>query len=269
LYKFNAQLFTKLQAMNKISRRKMMQLSGLTAAGSLAGLSSLSAHTEINKSIGQRLKIIVAGAHPDDPESGCGGAMAIYAAQGHEVVAAYLTRGEGGIEGKSHDEAAKIRTKEAINACNILGARPEFLGQIDGSCEITKNRYTEVQTFFERENPDIVFTHWPIDTHRDHRICSILVYDAWLSLGKKYALYYFEVESGIQTQNFAPSSFLDIGSVIKIKTEACKAHISQIPEDFYENVHRKMERFRGLQFNCEYAEAFIAHHQNPTALLSR
>jgi LmbE family N-acetylglucosaminyl deacetylase len=255
--------------MNNLSRRSMMQLTGLTVAGSLVGLTSLSAYPELKKSDGKKLKIIVAGAHPDDPESGCGGAMALYAAQGHDVVAAYLTRGEGGIEGKSHDEAAKIRTEESVKACKILGARPFFLGQIDGSCEITGDRYNEVHNFFKRENPDIVFTHWPVDTHRDHRICSILVYDAWLSLGKKYALYYFEVESGIQTQNFSPSTFIDIGPVIKLKTDACMAHVSQMPEDFYENVHRKMEKFRGLQFNCEYAEAFIAHHQNPTVLISK
>ena len=255
--------------MKSLSRRKMMQLSGLTAAGSLIGLTAYSSPSVKEKTGDRKLKIIVAGAHPDDPESGCGGTMALYTAQGHDVVAAYLTRGEGGIEGKSHDEAAKIRTAEAINACKILGARPEFLGQIDGSCEITKTRYAEIYDFFKRENPDIVFAHWPVDTHRDHRICSILVYDAWLKLGKKYPLYYFEVESGIQTQNFSPSAFINIGPVIKVKTDACMAHISQMPEDFYENVHRKMEKFRGMQFNCEYAEAFIAHHQNPVELISK
>jgi len=245
----------------------MVQLSGLTAAGSLIGLTAFAAPSAKAGSQGKKLKVVVAGAHPDDPESGCGGAIALFTKQGHEVVITYLTRGEGGIEGKSHDEAAKIRTDEAIKACKILGSRPEFLGQIDGSCEITNTRYAEVYDFFKRENPDIVFTHWPVDTHRDHRICSLLVYDAWLNLGKKYALYYFEVESGIQTQNFAPTGFLDIGPVIKQKTEACLAHVSQMPEDFYENVHRKMEKFRGLQFNCEFAEAFIAHHQNPTLFI--
>jgi len=247
----------------------MMKITGLTAAGSLIGISAFSNDSAKSKSSSGKLKIIVAGAHPDDPESGCGGTMALFAAEGHEVVSAYLTRGEGGIVGKSNEEAAKIRTEEALNACKIINARAEFLGQIDGSSEITKDRYTDVYNFFKRENPDIVFTHWPIDTHRDHRICSILVYDAWLKLGKKYALYYFEVESGIQTQNFSPSTYIDIGSVIKQKTAACMAHSSQNPEDWYENIHRKMEKFRGLEFNCEYAEAFVRHNQNPSSSISR
>ena len=253
--------------MKSLSRRNMMKLSGLTAAGSLVGLTAFTTPSLKEKSANKKLKIIVVGAHPDDPESGSGGTMALYAQHGHEVVSAYLTRGEGGIEGKTNDEAAKIRTEEAIKACKILGARPEFLGQIDGSCEITKPRYAEVYDFFKRENPDVVFTHWPIDTHRDHRICSILVYDAWLRLGKKFALYYFEVESGIQTQNFAPSVYSNITSVVNVKSEACMTHASQKPEDFYQNVHRKMEAFRGMQFNCEFAEAFISHHQNPDPFL--
>jgi len=62
--------------------------------------------------------------HPDDPESGCGGTLALYAAQGHRVTIVYLTRGERGIAGKSERDAAAIRTAEAEAACGILGAKP-------------------------------------------------------------------------------------------------------------------------------------------------
>jgi LmbE family N-acetylglucosaminyl deacetylase len=253
--------------MKNISRRNMIRLSGVSALGTLTGVQSFSKTAGKSKTTDKKLKIIVAGAHPDDPESGCGGTMALFSAIGHEVVSAYLTRGEAGIPGKSHEEAASIRTAEALKACKILGARAEFLGQIDGSTEITKDRYDDIYKFFEKENPDIIFTHWPVDTHRDHRICSILVYDAWLNLGKKSPLYYFEVESGIQTQNFSPSEYINIGPVITQKTASCMAHASQDPEDFYQKVHRKMEEFRGMESNCEFAEAFVGHNQNPQKLI--
>jgi len=81
--------------------------------------------------------------------------------------------------------------------------------------------------FLEREQPDLVLTHWPVDTHRDHRICSHLVYDAWLRMGRAFALYYFEVMSGVQTQNFAPTDFVDVGSLLARKHEACAVHASQ------------------------------------------
>ena len=58
------------------------------------------------------LKILCIGGHPDDPESGCGGTLAKLSAAGHDVTAVYLTRGEAGIGGKSHVEAAAIRKME-------------------------------------------------------------------------------------------------------------------------------------------------------------
>ena len=38
-----------------------------------------------------KLKVLVTGAHPDDPESGCGGTIARYTDSGHTVTALYLT----------------------------------------------------------------------------------------------------------------------------------------------------------------------------------
>ena len=89
----------------------------------------------------RKLNVVCVGGHPDDPESGCGGTLAHYSGRGHNVTIIYLTRGEAGIPGKTHDEAAAIRTEEALKACRVLGASPVFAGQIDGSSEITNARY--------------------------------------------------------------------------------------------------------------------------------
>ena len=211
--------------------------------------------------------MIVFGAHPDDPETGCGGTMIRWADAGHEVVAAYLTKGEAGIEGKSYEDAALIRTKEAEKACRIMNARPVFLSQIDGACEINEKRYDEVYAFLKLEEPDIVLTHWPIDTHRDHRICSILVYDAWLRLGKKSSLYYYEVMSGQQSQKFNPTDYVDISSTVKRKHEACFIHKSQLIKEMYDGSHGPMEIFRGFEGGCQFAEAFIHHVQGHRVIL--
>jgi LmbE family N-acetylglucosaminyl deacetylase len=138
----------------------------------------------------KRLKVVVVGGHPDDPESGCGGTMARLADLAHEVVALYLTRGEHGVPGKTNQQAAAIRTAEARKACAILKARPAFAGQIDGATEINPARFDAFAEILLGEKPDLVFTHWPVDTHRDHRAASLLTYDAWLKSGRsKFALY--------------------------------------------------------------------------------
>ncbi len=209
----------------------------------------------------RKVKVIVVGGHPDDPESGCGGTMALYASQGHEVVALYLTRGEAGIPGKSHDEAASIRTAESQQACQILKARALFAGQIDGATEVNPARYKAFHDILEAEQPNLVFTHWPVDTHPDHRAASLLAYDAWLHSRQKFALFYFEVMSGSQTQNFAPSHYVDITTTEGQKRAACMAHVSQNPQEFYA-AHDVMNRFRGMECGVKFAEGFIEHVQS-------
>ncbi|MBO7562623.1 MAG: PIG-L family deacetylase [Bacteroidales bacterium] len=202
-------------------------------------------------------KVLVIGAHPDDPETGCGGTMILMKRAGYDVKCVYLTRGEAGIEGVKGDEAAKIRSEEVKNACAVTGADHVFLTQIDGQTEINKARYDEMLKLIQNEDPDIVFTHWPIDGHRDHRICSILVYDSWRRTGRTFDLYYFEVMTGTQTQNFHPTDYVDITSVVEEKHKACYCHKSQNLEPVFEGWHSPMEVFRGIENRCKFAEAFI------------
>ena len=237
-----------------MKRRQVLAASGIGAVAAVAGLPLARAAT------GTRLKAVVAGAHPDDPESIAGGTMARLADEGHEVVALYLTRGEAGISGKTHAEAAAIRTAESIAACAILKARPRFAAQVDGATEVSAERYGDLRALLDEERPDLVITHWPIDTHRDHRALSLLVYDAWLASGKRYALFYTEAMTGAQTQEFAPTHYVDISAVEPRKRQACFAHASQDPGEFYAH-HERMHGFRGLEAGCALAEAFARHPQ--------
>ena len=245
-----------------MDRRKMLKLTGAAVAGSsLFGLDAIGAERLSGKNENvyrpaKRRKALVIGAHPDDPETGCGGTMIVLKNAGWEVVSVYLTKGEAGIEGKSHSEAAAIREKEARAACGIMGVRPVFLSQIDGNSQVNKERYIEMRELIAAEKPDVVFTHWPVDSHADHRVCSTLVYDAWRRLGYCFELYYFEVMSGVQTHLFHPTDWIDITEVGEIKREACYCHESQGARSFYES-HYKMEIFRGMEYRCQRAEAFV------------
>ena len=210
----------------------------------------------------ERLRVLVAGGHPDDPESGCGGTMARYADAGHEVTALYLTRGEAGIAGTSHARAAAVRTAEAERACSILGARARFFGQVDGDTRVDRAAYAAMRELLAEARPDVILTHWPVDTHPDHRAVSLLVYDAWLRTGRAAALGYFEVLTGDQTQLFRPTDYVDITAVAARKRDACLAHASQRPDEWYP-AHERMARFRGMEHQCAAAEAFVRHDRGP------
>src|SRR5258708_39419535 len=113
---------------NKPARRDFIKQSAM-ALGGLA----IAPMTAIAKNPGdKKLHIVCAGAHPGDPEFGCGGTMAKYSEAGHDVTFLYLTRGEASDPNKTYAEMAAMRTKEAETACKILNAKPKFAGQIYG-----------------------------------------------------------------------------------------------------------------------------------------
>lgn len=205
------------------------------------------------------LKVVVAGGHPGDPECGCGGTIARYTGMGHEVVILYLNRGEGFCGKAALNECAGIRTAEARRACEILKARAAFAGQYDGRAIVDNAHYDEFRRTLEAERPDVVFTQWPVDQHRDHRAVSMLTLDAWLRSGKKFALYYYEVAD--DTMMFSPGEYVDISAVTSQRREACYAHTSQDPEKWYPR-QEEITRFRGIESGCAQAEGFVRHWQS-------
>ena len=208
-------------------------------------------HADVNK------KIVCVGGHPDDPESGCGGTLAKLVNSGHEVTIIYLTTGEAGIPGTSHDEAARIRKQESINACKVLNAKPVFAGQIDGDTVVSNTTLKHLQDLFENEKPDLVFTHWPIDSHKDHQCASLLTIQTWMRSNHKFPLYFFEVCAGEQTMGFHPTDFVDITDTQEQKRKSVYCHTSQDPPGIYACGHASMEDFRGRELGVKAAEGFV------------
>lgn len=214
----------------------------------------------------KKLKIVVTGGHPGDPEYGCGGTVARYSGLGHAVTLLYLNRGEKGCAGKPPEQCGNTRSAEAREACRILNAQPAFAQQVDGEAAVNAVSYLAFRQILEAEKPDILFTHWPIDTHRDHRAISMLAYDAWLQMAKTFALYYYEVSDGEDTFMFAPTDYVDITPTEPRKRAACYAHASQSPDRYYA-LQSQVTRFRGVQSGVAQAEGFVRHVQSPRLLL--
>ncbi len=203
------------------------------------------------------LKVVCVGAHPDDPESGCAGTLIRYRELGHAVTVLYLTRGERGIRNTGLDEAAKIRTAESEKACQVMGARPRFFGQIDGATEVTRAQVDAMSKVLGEEKPDIVFAHWPVDTHMDHQVASMLVIRTWMALREQPHLYFFEVDTGDQSQGFLPNTYVDVTSVLEKKKTALFAHRSQDGQGIWREHHEVITRWRGREAGVAAAEAFV------------
>jgi LmbE family N-acetylglucosaminyl deacetylase len=238
---------------SKNNRRRFLQTASLgLGAFYLPALSK--SPSGVNNS---KKKIVCVGGHPDDPESGCGGSLAKFAQAGNNVTIIYLTTGEAGIEGKPHQEAAAVRKQEAMNACKILNAKPVFAGQTDGDTIINNDWVNKMQDLINAEKPDLVFTHWPLDSHKDHQVASLLTIQSWMRTKNKWLLYFFEVCAGEQSLGFHPTDYIDITEVQEQKREAVYCHISQDPGSIYGCGHAAMEDFRGREFGVKAAEAFV------------
>jgi LmbE family N-acetylglucosaminyl deacetylase len=251
-----------IDVMNTLSRRKLLSgASGIGSASAFGRRAPADAAAPPGGAVAPRpLKIIVTGGHPGDPEYGCGGTVARYTDLGHEVVLLYLNRGEGAPGSPPRADGGRVA--EAARACEILKARPLYAGQVDGRAIVDAEHYTAFRKILESERPDAVFTHWPIDNHADHRAISMLVYDAWLRLGKAFALFYYEVSNGEDTVQFSPTHYVDITATEPRKRLACYAHASQSPNKFYA-LQEHVTRMRGIESGHRQAESYIRHVQSP------
>jgi len=201
------------------------------------------------------MKILIFGAHPDDPESGCGGLASQCVRGGHEVVFTYATAYRPGREYFGRPER-EVRTAEALAACEIFGVRGDVWDFPHEGIDVDQKNIARTIAYMVEEKPDVVVAHWPVDTHPDHRSVASLALSAYLSPETGFEFYYFEVMSGVQSMHYHPTDYVDISDVAEIKHRALLCHESQDGEAVWQD-HELMHRFRGRECGAERAEAYI------------
>ena len=198
----------------------------------------------------ERMKILAMGAHPDDIEFGCAGALTKYRQQGHRIFMLVLTCGEC----KGDPD---IRKAEQLESARIMGAEEVFFGGYSDT-ELTCDRglITFIEGVARKVEPDFGFVQYPDDTHQDHRALSQAAIPASRSIIRN-VLYY----EGLSSQNFSPSVYVDIGDVLETKLACLEAHKSQVMNTYIQDmsivdVARSSAHFRGIQGRVKNAESF-------------
>jgi LmbE family N-acetylglucosaminyl deacetylase len=208
----------------------------------------------------RKLRVVVFTAHPDDPMWGAAGLMALLARGGHEVISAYGTcfRGDRKIGGEPE---AVVRRREAAASCKAVGATPRFFDFSHETFVADAGTLKAVSSWLEEVKPDIVVTHWPLDTHPNHHAASSLVWQCYRPRGG-WNLYWFELLGSRQTVGFRPELYLDIAEVRDVKREALECHegsLRAISDPKPGEPWRKSEeahRHRGAECGVAHAEAF-------------
>jgi LmbE family N-acetylglucosaminyl deacetylase len=136
-------------------------------------------------------KILVILAHPDDPEFFCGGTIAEWVSEGHEVAYCLLTKGEKGVNDKFNpediNEIKKIRILEQMNAAAVLGVKDiKYFDYPDGYLTPSLSIRRQVVREIRIVKPDIVVSCDPTNyflrdtyiNHPDHRAVGQIVVDS-------------------------------------------------------------------------------------------
>src|SRR3954469_13422957 len=117
---------------------------------------------------GDRLRVLMFGAHPDDCDFTAGGVAALYAKQGHSVMFVSVTNGDAGHHEVGGARLAQRRRAEATAAGATSGSHYDLLDNPDGELLPTLERRREIISVIRSFRPDLVMTPRPNDYHPDH-----------------------------------------------------------------------------------------------------
>jgi N-acetylglucosamine malate deacetylase 1 len=223
-------------------------------------------------------RVLVFGAHVDDEIIGPGGTIARLNDMGAEVFVVTFTGGAkdtGYSRADLKDKIADMRRAEAAAADAILGIKERiFLGRPSQGVINDTATYQECVRLIRQIKPDVIFSHWYEDKHRDHRAVAEITdearWKAWdhvlADLGAPYytpEFYFYEILELFPH----PSVLVDITDTINTKIEAMEAMTSQL--DVLPRVAqyiRGVGQARGFSRGSEYAEAFLGSNLLGTPL---
>ena len=189
----------------------------------------------------RQLRVIVVGAHPDDPDIYCGGTAIRFLEAGHVVKYLSMTNGDAGHQSLSGHDLAIRRKGEASQVADFLGLEYHILDTHDTMLEPTVENRFQLIRILRRFRPDLIITHRPCDYHADHRNTSILVQDAAYFLGVPNVcpdtprldynpVILYQQDNFKKPLPFSPDVIVDITSTVEKKYRALALHESQIFE---------------------------------------
>ena len=197
------------------------------------------------------MKYVFVGAHPDDIEYSCGGTILRLIDEGHEVYIVLMTGGES-----SPNCSERERRTEQMKAVRLAKIKDiTMLNYHDGEIVTNAESVREISDILETVKPDFVITHYPNDSHQDHRATAQIVKSA---TRRKCNLLYYDSYSSI---DFNPNLYVDITPYIEGKRNLLKCFKSQIDKYTNRNIDfiKKsllISELNGYESRTKYAEGF-------------
>lgn len=202
------------------------------------------------------MNVLAIGAHFDDIELGCGGAIARHVANGDRVVAYVVTR-SGYVAPDNAtvraDDVALAEGREAIAGLGaelVTGTFPTFGVQ---PCD---ELYRAILALLARHRIDRVYTHWSGDVHADHRAVALASLHCCRHVPTLLAYRSNWYDSGVP---FAGGYYIDISEHWQAKERAIRCHRSEVERtggawiDHFKNEAENAGRRAGVTLAEEFS----------------
>ena len=216
------------------------------------------------------MNVMAIGAHPDDIEFGCGGTLINHKKDGDKIIYVCMTNTESidaaSLNEQGYTKRTIIRTKkqlkeETICAAEALGVHVvEHLPFGDLEVPFSFESVSALETLIKKYKIDVIYTHWAGDSNQDH----IATFKTTMAAARYVSNVYCYEQIPIPRHTDNPmriNHYSDITYSFDNKIKAAECHKSQFKKykaagfDVSENL-TTLAKFRGIQANCKYAEAF-------------
>lgn len=167
-------------------------------------------------------RVLAIGAHPDDVEIGCGGALLEHRRRGDDLTILTLSHGQVGGPGT-------LRTGESMLAARSLGARLLLADLPDTRIDPGVDTIRLVEEVIRDVDPSVIYVHSRHDNHQDHRAVHAAVIPAARRVPRIYAY-----QSPSATNDFDPTKFVPIDTVMTAKVELLSLFATQNERSYLE-----------------------------------
>ena len=202
------------------------------------------------------MNVLAIGAHFDDIELGCGGALARHKRRGDNVYAYVATRSGYRNPDKKlvrSDDEAEAEGREAMRR---LGVDELYCGAFETlRVEFVDELNVEILRIVEQRRIELAYMHWVGDIHHDHQAVARASMHSCRHVPRvlMYRSNWYQ-----SAETFRGGFYVDISETWDAKEESVKAHASELER----NHHRWLQFFRnevenaGQRIGVKLAEVF-------------
>ena len=196
--------------------------------------------------------IIIFGAHYDDIEIGVGGLIAKYGNREDTRIKIVIAT-HTGEERKTEQMESYEYLKKNYQAIKELILFPYDVRELQSKYDDLRHRIEKI--LYDENKQYVCLTHFPQDTHIDHRKLSTAVNDA----ARELSVIYYQSPS---TYDFIPNFFISMNpSLLEEKIKMINFHQSQIKKNNGLFVSKVMAQatYHAMNVYEDYAEAYYIH----------